>query len=387
MKVLFIAADNYRTSGAFISMTVLNRILNREHKIDTHVIVPWVGEGTKLLNDDNIPSSLVRSFRWSMPGNTKKNALFYGKVMLKKMYNVFAAYKVVKIAKQIKADIIHINATDSYIGAKAAMKLGIPCVWHIREFMEEDHKKALWDSEKNRKFIGESTRVIAISNSLADKYKPYCLKDNLKMIHNGIDTSICYKPNKEIFKNEKVIFIYGGGYSKGKGLDELAYAIAEINKSYFSNFEFWLLGICPEPYKKLFASLGLTDQVKFIGYQKNVAVWYEKADISFNCSACEAFGRKTVEAMLAGNLVIAANTGGTLDIVEHKKTGLLYQQGDPLDLMNKIVYALSHSAEMIQIAKAGKDHAASHFSAQRNAEEIVALYKEIVSEHKYSSGN
>jgi glycosyltransferase involved in cell wall biosynthesis len=248
--------------------------------------------------------------------------------------------------------------------------------------MEEDHHKTLWNREKDNALIGESARVIAISNSLFKKYEPACPRGNLRMIHNGIDTNMFYRPDHEILGGNKVIFIYGGGYSAGKGVDELAYALAEVKASFSANFEFRLIGDCPEAYKTLFNSLNLIREIKYLGYQSNVGLQYEKADISFNCSACEAFGRKTVESMLAGNLVIASNTGGTLDILEHGKTGLLYQQGDPLDLMNKIIYALCHAEEMRQIASAGRQFACEHFSARRNAEEVAALYEEILREKK-----
>lgn len=379
MRILFIAADNSRDSGAFISMTALSRILNREHHIKTLVILPKAGTGIDLLNENNITYRLVRSFRWTLPKNKRRSLFLYAEIAYKKLFNFFATRKVMQIAREFEADLVHINATDSYIGAKAAEKLGIPCVWHIREFLEEDHQKVLWDTRKSRKYIGESARVITISNSLAEKYRPFCANDHLRMIHNGVDTELYFKPNKEIFANERIIFIYGGGYDYGKGLDELACAMAEINRSNNIDFEFWLLGACPDSYKSLFSDLGLSSRIKYVGYQKNVASWYERADISFNCSVSEAFGRKTVESMLAGNLVIASNTGGTVDIITHKQTGLLYKQGNPQDLKDAILYALNHPAEMKRIAENGRNYAYDHFSAKRNAADIVSIYNELLS--------
>jgi glycosyltransferase involved in cell wall biosynthesis len=379
MKILFIAADNWRTSGAMLSMVKLNQLLAQEHGIETLVVLPFEGQGDDLLKKANIDFRLIQSERWSMKENTKRNLAFYGSIIWKKVKNSFAIRKITKLAEEFGADIIHINATDSYVGAIVAKKLGIPCIWHIREFMEEDHHKTLWDRAKNNKLIGESAQVIAISNGIYKKYESICTKNNICLVHNGIDIERHYKPEHEILYTGKVTFIYGGGYNAGKGFEELVYALAETKNSFFSNFEFLVIGDCPEKCKKLLDKLGLSIKTKYLGYQNNVSQHYEKADIAFNCSESEAFGRKTVESMLAGALVIASNTGGTLDIIEHKRTGLLYQQGDPLDLMNKIVYALNHVEEMRKIAAAGRLFAHEHFSASRNAKEIVELYKEVLS--------
>ena len=83
--------------------------------------------------------------------------------------------------------------------------------------------------------------------------------------------------------------------------------------------------------------------------------------------------------MLCGTLVIASNTGGSLDIIKDGVTGLLYRQGDPLDLFNKCIYALRNKNEMQKIAENGRNFAYNELTAEKNASKIVDLYKEIIS--------
>ena len=46
----------------------------------------------------------------------------------------------------------------------------------------------------------------------------------------------------------------------------------------------------------------------------------------------EAFGRIIIEGMAHGKFVIAARSGANVEFIEHEKTGLLYQPGNPEDL-------------------------------------------------------
>ena len=63
----------------------------------------------------------------------------------------------------------------------------------------------------------------------------------------------------------------------------------------------------------------------FTGYVNNTKRYYLKADALLMCSKHEAMGRVTAEAMALGLPVIGRNSGGTAELIQHKKTGLLYE--------------------------------------------------------------
>src|SRR5699024_8924720 len=93
----------------------------------------------------------------------------------------------------------------------------------------------------------------------------------------------------------------------------------------------------------------------------------------------EAFGRVTVEAMLAGALVIGANTEGTAELIDGKY-GLLYNQGDFMSLFQKIKYAIDNQEEMKEIASLSKRYALQNFTATINCNNICKIYKELLNE-------
>ena len=121
--------------------------------------------------------------------------------------------------------------------------------------------------------------------------------------------------------------------------------------------------------------LGIVDNVRFVGLQKDTVKYYHQADIVLVCSRFEAFGRVTVEAMMGGCVVIGANTGGTIELIEDSKTGYLYESGNVDSLMEKIIYVLENKKIANDIAKSGQAYMLSNMTAEKNADAIYDVYR------------
>ena len=124
--------------------------------------------------------------------------------------------------------------------------------------------------------------------------------------------------------------------------------------------------------------LNVEDQIVFLGQVDDMNELYKASDIFCMCSNCEAFGRVTVEAMLAGNLIIGANSGGTPEILGNGEYGLLFESNSYKDLACKIQYAIENSSQMRNLAVEGREHAVKYFDAKLNAEKIYSLYRSIL---------
>ena len=382
MKILFVSSDNNPSSGAFLSMTMLNRLLRTELGVETMVILPREGNGQSLLGEAGIPFALVPSRDWVVPVVDKPRLRTLVKRWCKRAYTFFlnqrASSRIARIAREGGFELIHINTPSAYVGALAAKKAHLPVVWHLRELLEEDQGRMIWDKARGYALIGQSARVIAISQCVYDKYAALVDPSRLRLVFNGIDTSVFYRPGRTVFRSPKITMVYGGGYAVRKGAYELLSGLSLLADSHTVDFELLLIGETNEKFNKAIASSSLAPHVRFLGYQKNVVQWYEQADIAFTCSAMEAFGRKTVEAMLAGALIVAANTGGSLDIVRDKENGLLYTQGDPVSLYTTTLWAIEHAALCRSLAQQGQHDAREHFNARENARNVKQIYQEIL---------
>ena len=59
-------------------------------------------------------------------------------------------------------------------------------------------------------------------------------------------------------------------------------------------------------------------------------------------------------------------------------TGLYYEQGNPRDLYEKILFAANNKSESMKIAESGRKYMFENMSAEKNADEIHDLYMEIL---------
>ena len=381
LNILFIPSDNNRTSGAFLSMANLVNNLKNKYNINEHVILPNKGNGDGILSSFGIDFQLIESRDWVIPLSTKKDDKFKKEVAEKIEINNKAITEIEKVIESKNIDLLHINTTYSYVGAKAALNKNIPFVWHLREFLEEDQSNTLWDREKGNQLINKANNIIAISDSIFKKYSSIFDDGKLVRIYNGIDADIFYKPKKEILMDDIIKFIMVGGFEYYKGQIEFAKACAKLYSLGYHNFEVTFVGTgkgeVKEKVENILNSVGMTN-VKYEGYKRNVEDYYELADISFTCAKSEAFGRTTVEAMLSGNLVIGADSAGTKELIKNYQTGLLYKQGDSDDLCDKMIYAIENKSIMKNIANEGRDYMFQNMTAEVNADKIYSLYKEIL---------
>lgn len=377
-KILMISSDNSPISGAFLSMVSLCKLLQNDFGFTPMVVLPFKGEGTRLLDKAAIKYKQIRSYSWVIPMDQRKTIPHFLRVLLKKALNQISVARIVRLLRKESCILLHINTSYSYVGALAAQKTRLPFVWHLRELLEEDQGKTLWNRAKDYTLIQKADRVIAISTCVYKKYASIISPSRLRMILNGIDAECFYRPEKRIFNSSDLIFIYGGGYGDYKGAKDMITAFRLLISRGFLDFRVQLIGEAPDTFRSFVEQNGLSPFVSYMGIQEDVAQFYKNSDIAFCCSRMEAFGRKTVEAMLAGTLVIAADTGGTLDIIKHGETGLLYHHGDPGDLAEMILFAVTHPEEMKKIASGGQAFAVENLTARINAASIAKEYSDII---------
>lgn len=379
-KILFISSDNNRLSGAFLCLAELNEILNNQYNIETLVILPCPGSGEEVLKEKKVKYAFVRSSDWTVaidaPVNIKTKLIKAKNIII----NVRAIIKLADLIRKEKFDLVHINTIYSYVGAEAALLTKTKFIWHIREVLKLSGYRKLWNEKQGYKLIKSADRVITVSKGVGEQYCELINQKNVQTVYDGVRKDIFYHPNKQIFNNESIVFLIVGGVQPFKGQKELVEACALAAKYGYTDINLWIVGGGNEEYifeiRKIAEKNNLN--VVFWGRQKEVRDFYQKADVFFNCTRFEAFGRVTVEAMLSGCLIVGTDTGATKEIVEDKKTGYLYHQGDVEDLAAKIIYILKHIDEAKRLAEAGRKYAVDHFTLEENAANIVKIYQQII---------
>lgn len=107
-----------------------------------------------------------------------------------------------------------------------------------------------------------------------------------------------------------------------------------------------------------------------------------RADAILMCSKREAFGRVTVEGMLAGKPVIGANSGGTLELIQDGITGLLYTSGDPKALAEKIRYLYENPDTATHVGENAKAWAETSFTRDRYRKDVLEAFGSLFVAHR-----
>jgi glycosyltransferase involved in cell wall biosynthesis len=124
-------------------------------------------------------------------------------------------------------------------------------------------------------------------------------------------------------------------------------------------------------------SLGVADRVRLVGPvpHADVPTLLRSADLMV-CSSWESnFGMAAVEAMACGLAVVANRTGGLVDTVVDKVTGIHVAPRRPRELAAALRRLLGHKATCEQLGAAGRDRATARYSWDRVATETVYAYQ------------
>lgn len=381
MNILFIASDNNYYSGAFLSMAVLCNILSKEFGHNVAVILPHKGTGVNLLSQFHIPYKMIHSYNWIIGNNKKIGYKQSLKIIAKKIINIFSTVKLVLYMKIHKIDIVHINTSYSYVGAVAARCIHIPYVWHIREFLEEDQNNRIWNRSFGYSLMSGADTLIAISDSVYQKYLKLLKTDRLVTIFNGIDETRFACESHKILAENEIRLLMVGGINKSKGQEQLIKACLMLMESGYNKFFLKIVGTGDQDYveelQRFVIDNYLQGVIEFCGYISNTEDYYRWADIAFVCSRMEAFGRVTVEAMMAGAIVIGADAGGTRELIKDGVTGLLYKNGSTESLADRIVWVMENKDQAKNIAETGQKYVLSYYTARQNAVQIDKVYKKV----------
>lgn len=308
--------------------------------------------------------------------------------------------RIEEVALSIQPDIIHAHSPvlNALPALKAGKKLGIPVVYEIRAFWEDaavDHGTTNEGSFRYKATRGLETRAI----KRADHVFTICEGLRADILARGIDSkkvtvipnavnvdafSLAGNPdanllNKLGLAGYTVIGFVGSFYAY-EGLDLLIQALPGLIASN-SNIKVLLVGGgSQEANLRVQAqSLGVADKVVFAGRVPHgeVTKYYDLIDVL-------AYPRhpmrltelvtplKPLEAMAQGQLFVASDVGGHKELIEHNKTGVLFEAGSA-DALGQAILNLLAKPELWPLLKANGRH---FVETQRNWKNSVANYVE-----------
>ena len=96
------------------------------------------------------------------------------------------------------------------------------------------------------------------------------------------------------------------------------------------------------------------------------STWYECAPMTI------------LEAFACGLPVIGSNLGSTAELVDHRRTGLLFRPGDAEDLATQVRWAFTHSEEMRSMRVSARREYQQKYTAERNYKLLTEIHKRAI---------
>ena len=297
--------------------------------------------------------------------------------------NPLSIYKLYKLLKRHKFDIIHTHAYSAgTIGRVSAFLAGVPVIISHNHSVYDYYNKFYHLVEWILSLVTD--RVICISevvNRFVNKTQ-MINAGKLITIHNGID-DVCDVTEKSssYLKKELGIPIKHSvvgtiaHLEEHKGLKYLLKAASLLLASRSDiSFLFVGEGTLKGELKKLCVDLKIEKDVIFAGERSDIPGLLFSIDIFVLPSLREGLPLAILEAMACGKPVIATNVGGIPEVLKDGENGILVSPKDPEALYRAMNELLDNRKKREKMGRKGKRVCDESFRAKIMVENIEGLY-------------
>lgn len=379
-SILFVSHE-YGIGGATKSLISLVKGINQIYPdIKCKVCVPWKygrhNLAYRLFIENGIDcKKVIYRHDWK-----KKDSYYSIKLFIYDIVNFFAIKKMSRLIDKEECSIVCSNSTAVCVGGAASVINGTPHIQIVREMMEEDFGIEYRNRGLMKEVFEESKGVVFISSFVRNKYNSLFRIQNSEIIHVGIKTEEYYCEKRQLFTEKTIRILQVGAFKDGKGTKDTIRIIKGLKDDGINNVSLVLVGGGERKYIKemweLIDKYELEDRIQIVDFVSNIKEYMIKADVFIMNSVAEGFGRVTVEAMLAGCLVLGRNAGGTKEIIIDNYTGILFD--DENDAIMQIKKIINDSIKYVGIAKNGQKYANENYSEISTSREFIRFCSQVV---------
>ncbi len=230
--------------------------------------------------------------------------------------------------------------------------------------------------------LNQSDAITAVSDNLkAETYKNFPITKDIEVIYNFVDVQRFDKKPFDAFKkviapNGEKILAHASNFRKVKRIDDVINIFAAVRQQLPAKL--LMVGDGPERHsaEELSRSLGLIDDIRFVGKQEQMEEIMAVSDVFLLPSEYESFGLSALEAMAASVVVISTNAGGLPEINIQGVTGFLADVGDVAAMSKHAITLLQNDALLATMKEAAYKQACL-FDIQN----IVPVYEKLYSRY------
>lgn len=286
--------------------------------------------------------------------------------------------KLTAYLRKIKPDYGMTNTIMLPHLAFACKILGIKHCWFIHEI--PDLTWSNFTPVINYKLLFKlidklSTKIVVTSQCTKLHYQKVMTKDKVSLITQAVDLPLVSDVSLSYGTHARYSILLVGVFDANKGQLELLQAVKQIvseGRDILCRLvgpDAGFMSVC----QRYVINNGLESNVEIVPYTKQIAMYYNWADVLLVCSGFETFCRVAVEAQQYRLPVILSNVGANSERIEDGVNGLLYQKGNMADLIEKIERLRDSAMRKAFSEQINPDTVRKHYSVEHFASSFCAL--------------
>ncbi|AQS59743.1 N-acetyl-alpha-D-glucosaminyl L-malate synthase BshA [Desulforamulus ferrireducens] len=295
--------------------------------------------------------------------------------------------KTVEVLRQHQLDLLHAHyAVPHSLGAHLARQISgrnVPVITTLHgtdTSLVGAHEEFY---ELTRYSLQVSDLVTVVSNYLARQTKDtFDFHRELPVIYNFVDTEV-FRPTDKSLRPKltprgEALLVHLSNFRPLKRVLDVVKVFHKVRQQRPARLI--MIGDGPEKpaVEKLANSLGLTEDILFLGQQDTVAPLLAAADVMLFPSCCESFGLAALEALSCGVPVIATNSGGIPEVISHGEVGFLTGVGQVEEMAQYTLRLLNDQALHKKMSHRAREYVLTKFKAERWVERYEKIYQEVL---------
>lgn len=291
-------------------------------------------------------------------------------------YVLSLATKIVQVARQEELDVVHAHYAIPHAAAAylARQILASTHPGRVPRIITTLHGTDITLLGSDRSYsetvafcLQQSDGVTAVSESLrADTYRELAVTADIRVIPNFLDCA-AYSRRKvpelrsQLAPRGEHVLIHVSNVRPVKRVTAVIEIFARVRREMPARL--LVVGDGPDLGSaiRVAKSLGVADDVRFLGEQDTIVPLLSASDVFLLPSAQESFGLAALEAMACEVAVVASRVGGLPEVIEDGVSGFLHDPADLDGMAQSALRLLADEALRKRVTAAGRRIAAERF--------------------------
>ena len=315
--------------------------------------------------------------------------------------DLFGAWKLARLIRALRPDILHAHDGHAVIPAKLALLLAGNAGRNTRLVA---HRRTVFKIKSRSKYAGRVDRVIAISQAARETLLNAGVPaKKISVVHSGMDfpeALAASAPEVQAFRQtlnlpeKSFVIAHAAALTHEKRQCDMLNALQRVNTVLEAE------GVAPDQRAVLVLagtgaleaelraqtkSLGLEAHVRFAGFLRDTRPLWACASLALFASEAEGLCTALIDAQGAGVAAAISRAGGMVEVVEAGATGVIFGVGDTDGMSRELLELIPDQARCRDHARCRRmgENAALRaralFSARAMVDGVIEIYQALKS--------